>query len=337
MLLCEKSTTGAVLRQSHLASSEYKYAAALHECDGALCARDAADAFDQEVVTYWNKRAGSYSNYVCEELGGPTHVAWRDYLAARIQDLQGTCAVFAETASNAHATASAHDTVSTPRATASATPAPTSATRPLHVLDLGCGPGFFSIVFAQLGCKVYAVDSSAGMLEEAQRNIARAGVAESVTLHTGDVSALPLFADGAFDVIAMRNVTWLMRNLHAAYAEWKRLLAPQGKLLVFDANWYRYLADNALNEQRMRDQHDETLLVGSEKTRATTEQERRCEEIARALPTTYMMRPQWDCVVLEDLGFSSVSVDERAWEVLWQEGDKAFYKTSPLFMIEAVK
>lgn len=324
-----------------------------------LCERESAkhiqDSFEQDIVCYWNKRAGSYSNYVCEELGGPTHAAWRDYLAARIQDLQGTRAVSAETVSNAHApetasnahapefatctstTASAHDAAFTPRALASATPAPTSATRPLRVLDLGCGPGFFSIVFAQLGCRVYAVDSSAGMLEEAQRNITRAGVAESVTLHTGDVSALPLFADGAFDVIAMRNVTWLMRNLHAAYAEWKRLLAPQGKLLVFDANWYRYLADDALNEQRMRDQHDETLLVGSEKTRATTEQERRCEEIARALPTTYMMRPQWDCAVLEDLGFSSVSVDERAWEVLWQEGDKAFYKTSPLFMIEAVK
>lgn len=54
----------------------------------------------------------------------------------------------------------------------------------LDVLDLGCGPGFFSLLLARLGHAVVAFDYSEGMLERAAQNAADAGV--SIVLKQGD-------------------------------------------------------------------------------------------------------------------------------------------------------
>ena len=40
----------------------------------------------------------------------------------------------------------------------------------MKVLDLGCGPGFFSVLLANLGCQVIGIDYSDKMLEEARSN-----------------------------------------------------------------------------------------------------------------------------------------------------------------------
>jgi protein-L-isoaspartate O-methyltransferase len=42
---------------------------------------------------------------------------------------------------------------------------------PLRILEVGCGPGFMSIIAARLGHEVRAVDGSAGMVEKARRNM----------------------------------------------------------------------------------------------------------------------------------------------------------------------
>ena len=40
----------------------------------------------------------------------------------------------------------------------------------MKVLDLGCGPGFFSVMLTNLGCQVIGIDYSDKMLEEARNN-----------------------------------------------------------------------------------------------------------------------------------------------------------------------
>lgn len=256
---------------------------------------------DEQIVGYWNARSGSYSCSVCEELGGLQHEAWRSVLE---------------------------------RHSADARAAAQRAGRAPRVLDLGCGPGFFSILFARMGCAVDAVDSSTGMLEQARRNNEAAGTVGAVSFHEGDIERLP-FDDGSFDVVALRNVTWLMRDPRAAYREWRRVLAPGGALLVFDANWYRYLDDPAIDAQRIIDQACGAVPGLSEEGFATKAQEARCEQLALGLPLTYIDRPAWDVRTLRDLGFSDVRTDKGIWRSVWTEGEREFYGSSPLFLVEA--
>lgn len=258
---------------------------------------------DKIIVSYWDERSVSYSCNVCEELAGVCYPEWERILQQRSASVRGK----------------AQDLGRVPR-----------------MLDLGCGPGFFSIVFARMGCAVDAVDLSEGMLEKAHKNASDVGIVDSINFHTADICELP-FEDNSFDVVTLRNVTWLMRDSIAAYAEWQRVLAPEGLLLVFDANWYHYLVNPIVDAQRISDQVSLETLNQDESGLATQEQERRCEEIALALPSTYLDRPSWDRAVLKDLGFSHVEVDEEAWLSLWTEGEQAFYGSSPLFMIEAIK
>lgn len=258
-------------------------------------------SFSQVVVDYWDERATTYSNGIWDELRDAHYQAWCDVLAEKLADQVDR-----------------------------------AGTRTLKVLDLGCGPGFFEILLSRSGCSVDAVDSSTGMLARARDNVQRAGNPAQVSFYCSDITQLP-FVSEVYDVVISRNVTWIMPDPAAAYAEWQRVLKPGGKLLVFDANWYTYLADEALDRARLCDQIDPSILDWSDTSFASTAQEQRCEEIARRLPLTYQQRPAWDLATLPTLGFAEVRADERVFERVWNEGEQAFYATSPLFAIEAIK
>lgn len=256
-----------------------------------------------EIENYWNGRANSYSNGVRGELEDNRHIAWKIVLERAI------CGCLLEADMEGRVT---------------------------RVLDLGCGPGFFSIVFAELDCIVDGVDASPEMLEKARLNIEAVGYDNCVTLHESDVAALP-FDDDIFDVVACRNLMWLMLEPEAAYAEWLRVLRPGGKLLVFDANWYRYLVDPQIDAARRADQQNNTLEGWEEDAQATPDEERRCEQIAAYLPATPLLRPAWDLDVLPRLGAKRVHANEDVWKEIWTESEQAFYASSPMFLVEAVK
>lgn len=254
-------------------------------------------------MAYWDSRANDYSSGVCGELNNERCCEWENVLSQASYEIRMKSAKEGRT----------------PRA-----------------LDLGCGPGFFSILLSRLSFRVDAVDFSASMLERALDNNKRAGTAHCVDFHEGSVDDLP-FADETFDLIALRNVTWLMRDPVAAYREWHRVLVPGGKLLVFDANWYRYLVDPSLNTQRLIDEVSSGVVKDSVNGHASEEQEAQCERIALNLPLTHLSRPGWDMEVLRNLGFESIRTDEEIWRRVWTEDEQAFYRSSPLFLIEAVK
>lgn len=259
------------------------------------------DELDYVIGAYWDNRAQTYSNGVQNELAGYGRCTWQRALARAIQD---TCEAAAKEG------------------------------RVVRALDLGCGPGFFSILLADEGCAVDAVDMSARMLDRARANAAQAVPGANIVFHQCDAANLA-FANDTFDVAVSRNLTWLMRDPKGAYAEWLRVLRPGGKLLVFDANWYRYLVDDEVDAARRSDQKD--AEVYDKTSRATDDEERRCEQIAAELPLTSIRRPQWDIQVLGQLGARQVRVDEQAWRDLWSAEEQAYYGSSPLFMIEARK
>lgn len=259
--------------------------------------------FHQQVVNYWDERSSTYSNSIKDELCDFHFEAWDKALMSRIP-MSEVCSYSQENS--------------------------------IKVLDLGCGPGFFEILLSNNGCIVDAVDCSESMLEKARENVLSSGNPELVNYYCCDVGNLP-FSDSSYDVIVSRNVTWLMSAPVEAYAEWQRVLKPGGKLLVFDANWYSYLADESLNRTRIDNQVDSSILEWSECSFATESQERRCEKIALNLPLTYENRPAWDLQVLDSLGFVGVKVDEDFSRYVWNEGEQLFYATSPLFSVEATK
>lgn len=259
----------------------------------------ASDACAENRVTaYWDARSDTYAANVRVEFAASERSAWED--------------VFAESI-------------------------PCFGSRPLRVLDLGCGPGFFSTLCALAGCRVDAVDASEAMLSRARDNIAREGVREGalpgeVRFHRSDVTGLP-FADNSFDAVVMRNLTWVLPDPRAAYAEWLRVLKPQGRILVFDANWYYYLVDPATDSRRIADQADYNTLGLEDDCRATAEQEDACERIALDMPLTSVLRPAWDVAAMREIGYRKVWTDTEVWRRVWSEGEKAYYGSSPLFLV----
>ena len=264
----------------------------------------AKDALDAQIEAYWDERAQSYSNGVRGELGDGRSDAWERVL------MRSAKPVLDETITQLEKTP--------------------------QVADLGCGPGFMSVLFSRMGCYVHAVDESLGMLSQAKANVGDAGLRQSVAFYRADVTELP-FDDNTLDVVASRNVTWLLRRPKEAYAEWMRVLRPGGKLIVFDANWYLYLVNPLIDAQRVADQFGKVVEEWDEDSRATASEEERCERIATRLPLTSVVRPAWDERALLELGACDVRVDEDVWKELWTPGEKAFYASSPLFLVEARK
>lgn len=251
-----------------------------------------------EIDEYWDKRSETYSTNTRNELDTKTRDAWADVLKTHI-------------------------------------PAFGQAT--LRVLDIGCGPGFFSILCAENGCLVDAIDGSTDMLAQATANAQRyEETTGRIRFHQGDVQALD-FMDNTFDTIVTRNVTWTLPDPHAAYAEWHRVLKPGGRLLNFDANWYSYLVDHDTDLQRQMDQRDIRMLGRAEDARASEAQCSHCEQIALRMPLTYCNRPSWDVCTLGNIGFAEIAIHDEISQTVWTPQEQAFYRSCPLFMIVGTK
>jgi S-adenosylmethionine-dependent methyltransferase len=80
-------------------------------------------------------------------------------------------------------------------------------TRSLHDLDLGGGTGANAVRLAKLGHHVTLLDSSAEMLNIAERAAREAGVSEQIALKHGDAAQLANFLPAeSFDVIVCHNI-----------------------------------------------------------------------------------------------------------------------------------
>lgn len=106
------------------------------------------------------------------------------------------------------------------------------ATQSLRALDLGCGTGAIGVRLARLGVHVTLLDSSAQMLELAERAAKEAGVIESITLKHVDVAELSnVFEAGSFDVILCHNVLEYVDDPIAVLRTMARLLNGSSSML----------------------------------------------------------------------------------------------------------
>lgn len=189
------------------------------------------------------------------------------------------------------------------------------------VLDIGCGPGFFTLLLASLGMNVTAADYSEGMLEKAKDLLNQSGF-HDVEFCRADAQHLP-FADASFDAVVSRNLVWNLENPEAAYKEWLRVLKPGGKLFVFDGNHYCYLFNEEYASIQTKVNESSNHVLLGVKTNVI-------DDLARELPLSRKLRPQWDEEVLKQLGAKKVKS-----EVLFWEGEN--HRLPVRFAVTAVK
>ena len=104
-----------------------------------------------------------------------------------------------------------------------------------HAIDLGCGPAEIPIFLCQMapGWRVTAVDASDGMLNEAAKNITRAGLARRIRLVRADAKAVRGLRM-KLDLVLSNS---LLHHLHDPVPFWrevKRLVRPGGAVMVQD-------------------------------------------------------------------------------------------------------
>jgi SAM-dependent methyltransferase len=104
------------------------------------------------------------------------------------------------------------------------------AAPPRHILDVGCGTGQLAARLARAlaGSRVVGCDFSRGMLAQARARGAAAWV-------RGDAQRLP-FPDATFGALVSTEAFHWFPDPEAALAEFHRVLAPRGRLLVAFVN-----------------------------------------------------------------------------------------------------
>jgi SAM-dependent methyltransferase len=103
---------------------------------------------------------------------------------------------------------------------------------PARVLDVGAGTGALSLLAAEIGHRVTALDLSEGMLAVAERKAVERGLELEFVVGSG--SEPPA---GPFDAVIERHVLWTMPEPEGALRAWREVMAPRGRLVLFEGVW----------------------------------------------------------------------------------------------------
>jgi len=212
------------------------------------------------------------------------------------------------------------------------------ANKHLKVLDIGTGPGFFTIILEELGyTNIMGIDVSEKMLEVAKENIQKYGKKDSsIQLIQMDAQKLELKPD-SFDIIVSRNLTWNLEKPQQAYSEWLRVLKSNGSLFIFDANWYAFLQNEQLEKEfeAKRQQAIEEKLEDYWQGEGVDEE--KMDWIVQQLPLTYQLRPQWDMEYFSTQEGISVETEENFGDLVWDYEEQLNYGATHMFCIKVVK
>ncbi|TAL35992.1 MAG: class I SAM-dependent methyltransferase [Spirochaetes bacterium] len=109
----------------------------------------------------------------------------------------------------------------------------------MTVLDLGCGPGFFSIEIAKMvgkTGKVFAADLQEGMLEKLGRKIANTPLVQRIQLHKCRADGVGLSA--ALDFVLLFYVLHEVPDKPALFRELRGIMKPGAALLVVEPKFH---------------------------------------------------------------------------------------------------
>jgi len=106
-------------------------------------------------------------------------------------------------------------------------------THTLEVVDIGCGAGTQSILWAELGCQVHALDVSERLLELARKRSEEAGY--TIDFRLGSAVDLP-WPDASMDVCLVPELLEHVADWKSCLKEFARVLRPKGVLFLTTSN-----------------------------------------------------------------------------------------------------
>lgn len=121
-------------------------------------------------------------------------------------------------------------------------------------LDVGCGPGQFTILIAERlpGVEVYGIDLAPTMIDLARRHASESPARERLRFEVADVARLP-FPNDHFDAVFSSGSIKHWPDQAVALREIHRVLVPGGRLFVGEMN--RLAPPAAIAAQRVRLRH----------------------------------------------------------------------------------
>ena len=127
-----------------------------------------------------------------------------------------------------------------------------------RILDFGTGTGTLARGFALRGCQVTGLDPSTPLMEEAKRLDQEAGVSVRYVTAKAEQTGLP---DASFDVVSAGQC-WHWFDRPKAAQEVKRLLVPQGKLVIAHFDWIPLPGNVIEATEKLIEQHNPEWTLG---------------------------------------------------------------------------
>ena len=183
----------------------------------------------------------------------------------------------------------------------------------LDILDVGCGPGIYSLYFGRAGHNVTGIDFSPKMIEQAKSNAESEGIRANFMVMDAQKMDLP---DESFDLVVSRDMFWALEHPERAYSEIMRVLRNGGMGMVSDGNYYRHLFDDRYAEHRKKmaahyraaQESDKNREGGHFKFNTDHVDFKIIEDLAHDIPLSRVDRPEWDVGTLCRIGCNNVSV-----------------------------
>ncbi|MBI5741233.1 MAG: class I SAM-dependent methyltransferase [Nitrospirae bacterium] len=109
----------------------------------------------------------------------------------------------------------------------------------MTVLDIGCGPGFFSIYIAQMVGKsgrVIASDLQEGMLQKLRKKIRGTELEERITLHKCEENKIGVLDH--VDFVVAFYMAHEVPDQEKFFQEIKSILKPDGRVLIVEPSFH---------------------------------------------------------------------------------------------------
>lgn len=106
-----------------------------------------------------------------------------------------------------------------------------------------------------------------------------------------------------------------------------REIGKDGLLLIYDANWHHHFVDEAKMKLVKRLEAEQIEKYGRREVISDDD-----TDFLLSLPSTHVMRPDWDVPVLERLGFD-VATRLDLGRIVYEQWEKDLYSPCPLFEI----